>query len=120
MTFLIDLLAGFRLTRLIVADKLTAYNREWIIRDSYARRGDSQARMLIPVTATDWTARAQDDGLDAPRLAQWISCSWCAGFACAVFVVLARRLAPRAWQPVAEALAISAAVGLARTAETAL
>lgn len=120
MTLVVDALAAFRLTRLVTADKITAPTRDRIIRGAYARRGDTEARSFMPQFEVDWTARAQDDGLEAPRLAQWISCSWCAGFWCATVVVVARRVVPRVWAPAAEALALSSAVGLLRTAETAL
>jgi hypothetical protein len=114
---IVDALATARITRLIVGDMITAPARDAIIREVYAMRGDRDAR---DGTDLDWTARAHDDGLDAPKLAQWISCPWCASFAAACVVVAARRYAPRAWAPLGTALAFSQMAGLARAFESVL
>lgn len=114
---LLDALATHRLARLVTADMITAPLRNDIIRAAYAAAGDTEARRIQPLADVDWTERAHDDGEDAPKLAQWISCPWCAGFWCAAFVVIARRVAPGVWHPLAKALAFSSAAGLLRAAE---
>ena len=43
---------------------------------------------------------------EPPKLARLITCRWCAGVWIAAGVVGARSLAPRAWTPVARALAL--------------
>jgi hypothetical protein len=49
------------------------------------------------------------------ELIYMVNCPWCLGFWVSVAVLLADALAPRLWRPLATALALSAAVGLART-----
>jgi hypothetical protein len=57
----------------------------------------------------DWAEMAMADEADAPKLATLVTCRWCAGVWIAAGVVLARRVAPRQWAPVAEVLAVAAA-----------
>jgi hypothetical protein len=65
-----------------------------------------------PTTPAEALVEAEDD---PPRLATLVTCRWCAGIWIAAGVGLARSVAPRAWSPVARALALSAgAVLLAR------
>lgn len=45
-------------------------------------------------------------------VAELVQCSWCTGMWAAAAVVVARRTVPRAWGPVADALAMAAVVGL--------
>ena len=85
---------------------------------------------MIPVLVVDalaayrLTRLVTEDRITAPLRdrvpAGWASelvgCSWCVGVWAAAGVVAARRLAPRAWTPVAEVLAVAAVVGI--TAET--
>lgn len=47
-----------------------------------------------------------------PTAAYFIECPWCVGLWAAFGVVAASRVAPRAWRPVAQALAFSAVTGL--------
>ena len=49
------------------------------------------------------------------ELIYMVNCPWCLGFWVSVAVLAADTLAPRLWRPLATALALSAAVGLART-----
>ncbi len=49
---------------------------------------------------------------DLPFLGSVTSCRWCAGVWVGFGVMLARRRFPRAWAPVAEALALSAGAAL--------
>lgn len=108
---LVDALAVHRLTRLVVVDKITEPYRDRLIRALYARRGDRYID-----TPVDWTARAQDEGLDAPFLAQLVSCRACASIWCAALAVVARRTMPAVWSPLARLLALSSATILADTA----
>lgn len=112
---LIDAAACHRLARLVAADTITADLRGAFIRGEYARRGDRLAieeRRTSARTGYDWTARALHDGEDAPKLATLVVCRWCASIHLALGVVLARRLVPRAWDPLARLLAFSSVAGL--------
>lgn len=91
MTFLVDALAVFRLTRLVLQDDITAPLREKV-RHAAMRSVDSPGV--------------------AAKLNTLISCPWCVSPYCAAMVFCARRLMPRAWAPVAEVLAASAITGL--------
>jgi hypothetical protein len=84
-TALIDALASHRLIRLITADTVP------------------------PLPAMRDYVDREYDGTPVQYL---ISCTWCSGMWVGVFVLLARRFAPRLWGPVAAALAMSSAVGL--------
>lgn len=106
---IIDALATHRLARLVASDTITQPVRDRLIMYWYARRGDRQARQGLPI---DWTGRALRDGPDAPKLATLITCRWCSSIWCAFAVVIARRLSPRAWAPVARLLAFSSVAGL--------
>lgn len=113
----VDALSVHRLARLVASDLISAPTRDAIIRSRYAARGDHEARTLVPTAEVDWTRRALEDGPDAPKLAQLIVCKWCSSAWLAVGVVVARRLFPRAWPPVARALAFSSVAGLLGSAE---
>lgn len=82
MTLVVDALAAYRLTRLLTRDEITAPLRK----------------------------RLLDRGPE--RLAVALECSWCAGMWVALGVVVARRIVRKPWNVVAEALALSAVVGL--------
>lgn len=82
---LLDALATFRLTRLVVADTLLE---------------EPRARLLV---------RLETSGHH--KLAEGLSCMWCVSIWLAPAVVIARRRAPRAWDPVARTLAFSAVAG---------
>lgn len=87
----INTAAAYRLTRLLQEDDLPG------LRDV---RHDLEVR----------AATNHDD-----HVAQLYTCPWCLGFWVSVGVLLADALAPRVWRPLALALAMSAAVGHART-----
>ncbi len=89
MTFLIDVLAAFRLTRLVTEDAITEGLRERVMAEAYRKPGGVGAKVH-----------------------KLVECPWCAGFWISAGVVAARTLAPKAWQPVAVVLATSGAVGL--------
>lgn len=80
-----DTLACFRLTKLAIDDEIT---KPW--RDRILERH--------PPADT--------------KLGYWLTCPWCFSATAGAFIVLARRLAPRAWQPLAQVLAMSAMTGL--------
>lgn len=87
----VDALASYRLTRLIVEDKITDGIREKV-RHAAMRSVDS------PGTAA--------------KINTLLSCPWCVGWWVACGVVVARKVAPRIWEPVATALALSATTGI--------
>lgn len=80
---LVDMLACFRLVRLVVDDKVTDPWRQRI-----------------------WDRHPVDHGIGF-----LISCPFCTAPYVATAIVVARRLAPRAWSSVAEILALSAVAG---------
>lgn len=111
---LLDALASYRLTKLVVDDQLTAEARDAVIRWAYDR---APAKPNVPAPAVDVTAPgswadvvAEDD--DPPKLAFLVTCPWCAGMWVSLGAVAASSLAPRAWRPLRRALAMSAAAGL--------
>ena len=82
LALLVDALACYRLTRLVTRDEIT--------------------RPL----------RAHVSSSGPEKLAALLGCAWCASWWVACAVVVCRRLEPKTWSPVAEALALSAFVGL--------
>jgi hypothetical protein len=91
----VDALAVYRLTRLIVEDEVTRPPR---------------MRLL------QWFGRFEDGH-------RWIylaTCYWCVGWWCAFAVVAARKMFPRAWPLIARALAFSTTVGVLSTLTAAL
>jgi len=84
----IDSLAVYRLTRLATVDTFpaAATTRERLSR---------------------WAHRS-----GRPAVDELIHCPWCIGFWIASGVVLVRATTPRAWSPLARALALSAAAGV--------
>ncbi len=83
---LVDALASYRVTRLLVSDGIVDRQRHAVV-DRLRRRGH---RKLVELS----------------------ECPWCIGFWVACGVVAARRVIPRTWAPVAEAFAFSAVSGL--------
>lgn len=106
MIALFDLVATYRLTRLVTADDLTLPLRDRIVRAAYERAGVNTGEMYHPALF----AMAEDD--DPPKLATLVTCRWCAGVWISLGVVVARRLCPRAWPPLARALTYSAGAAL--------
>lgn len=91
-----DALAAYRLTRLVTEDTITKP-----LRDEIVDRGS---------TVPGFAGTGQP-GRGWRYAAKLVECPWCAGFWIACGVTIARRVAPRVWEPVAVALATSAAVG---------
>lgn len=104
-----DSLAAYRLTRLVTADTILDGPRNAVVRWAYRHSGVGEA--MSDDTPTPWTDLAMDDRF-APKLATLAVCRWCASWYCALFVVAARRYAPRLWDPLAQALAMSAGAAL--------
>lgn len=108
-TLLVDAVAAYRLTKLATDDVITAPIRDRLVAAAYRREEISvPPDVSVP---NDWTAYAIGDPV-APKIATLLTCRWCAGMWIGAGVVAARRLAPRAWAPVAEALAVASAAAL--------
>ncbi len=100
---LLDFLAAFRLTRLITADSILDGPRDALVKMAYGNSDEANDG--------EWADFAMADP-QAPPLAVLVTCRWCMGWWCALAVVIARRRFPRAWAPIAEALAFSAGAAL--------
>lgn len=109
----VDALATFRLTKLVIDDKLTEPLRARAIGAAYRRVGREAwyRQALNEVDGDPAQVVAQD--AEPPKLAYLLTCPWCSGMYVAVAVVAARRLVPRAWAVSGEVLALSGAAGLA-------
>lgn len=118
LELVIDCAAAYRLTKLVTDDSITQEPRDAIIRWAYRRKigpwpievdGTSTAQEAIdrrpPGTWQDVVAA----DADPPKLAELITCRWCAGMYVAAGIVAVSRLAPRTWRPLARLLALSAA-----------
>lgn len=102
-----DALAAYRLTRLATADVISEPMRRSVVGRSIGRE-----EAWSPSDTAEQVVEALED---PPKVARLVTCRWCAGVWIAGGVVLARRLAPGAWDPLARGLALSsAAVLLAR------
>ena len=107
LALLLDGLATYRLTRLATADVISEPVRKAVLRHTGTE---------LPAEQDDLTAQEIVESLkDPPRLGTLITCRWCAGIWIAAGVSIARLVVPKAWDPVARGLALSAgAVLLAR------
>lgn len=119
----LDGLATYRLTKLVVDDELTREIREGVIERAYTAAGRREQQMAGWVGSDDpgsvpgvWTEVVNNDP-DPPKIATLVTCPWCAGMWVALGVVAARRVAPRVWAPFAKALAMSATTGLLSIAD---
>jgi hypothetical protein len=112
LDFGIDALAAYRLTRLVTADIVSEPFRRsivgWLL-------GWSEEQMA---SASPTAVEAVDAEAEPPKVARLITCRWCAGVWVAFGVAGARVAAPRAWDPAAKALALSAASALIARLET--
>lgn len=132
----VDALATARLARLVTTDTFppVRWARDRILvrwpapgqpLDGDAHdRGFHGARGILP--GGGWSPTHEDfDELgkqrtvwtDGTPIGELVTCPWCASIWLAAGVVVARRLAPSIWDPIARLLALSEAAGLA--AETA-
>ena len=89
----LDALAAFRLTRLVVADSITARIRQRLA-----------GRAVVASSRAAVVAR--------PRLAEFVSCPWCVSPYLAGAVVVCQALAAGVWLYVSAVLAFSAVAGL--------
>lgn len=105
---LLDSLAAYRITRLITADTILDGPRDALVLRAYARRDGANPKEAPP---DGWADFARDNP-QAPKLATLVTCRACASVHVAALVVIARRRFPRAWSPIAEALALSAVAAL--------
>lgn len=101
----IDGLAAYRLTRLATADVISEPWRRSVV-DRLVETGPE------PAAPGETAQEVVDAMVEPPRLARLLTCRWCAGMWIAAGVVGARAAAPRAWEPVARTLALSAAATL--------
>jgi hypothetical protein len=111
----LDCCAAYRLTRLVVADKITLPFRAALIRTAYAWRDGGIGDAWHDATDEAWDMRAHDDVL-APKLATLVTCPYCVGVYVAAGVGVARRYV-RGWDPVARALTVAAAAALLKGLE---
>lgn len=117
---LLDAVAAYRLTRLATADVITRPARAYLIRKAYEHRDGLPLRGSSSLHLTprqrehsdvEWDQMPEADD-DAPKLADFVKCRWCTGVWISGLVVVARRYCPRAWDPLARLLALSAAAAL--------
>jgi len=85
LTFAVDALTTFRLTRLIVEDEIAA-----------------------PIREAVWKRYDVSDS----KIGYLLTCPWCVSFWVGAGVVAARYVAPGPWDPVARVLAMSAVTGV--------
>lgn len=105
----VDALAAYRLTRLVTADSITQGPRDAIIDAAYTLTGRYPS-MSASAEEQGWQGVAESDP-DVPKLAELVTCRWCAGMWVSLGIVaVARRY--RWWPPLAQALAMSAAAAL--------
>lgn len=83
---IVDALATHRLTKLVIDDYITEPLREKV----YEKFGEP----------------------DESKISYLVGCPWCVSWWAGVAVVTARTVAPKAWRPLAYALAFSSITGL--------
>jgi hypothetical protein len=111
LDLVVDVLAAYRLTRLVTADLIGEPFRQAVVR---------RVGVEIPPVeeGPDPTAEELVEAdPSAPRLATLVTCRWCTGVWVAAAVCAARTSAPRAWAPVGWGLALSAGAALLARAE---
>lgn len=112
----VDALAAYRLTRLASKDVILDHPRAWLIRKAYAWRDGMTSTNEAHERPSYWQMKAEDDD-DAPKLAELVTCRWCVGMWISFGTIAARHYAPVLWDPVARALALSAAAALVARVE---
>lgn len=98
MDLLVDALAAYRLTRLVVVDTFPPVQ---------AAREAIKERF----PARQWPNGHGGYHVEEHPAVELIQCPYCAGFWVAAAVVAARLLVPAAWAPLARALAMAAVAG---------
>ena len=108
MTFLIDALAVARLTRLVTKDAITSPVRDAI---------EARSVKMVAVKCISSSCSASEHQTESGDVQPWAflrdltDCGWCSSFWLAAGVVTARKVAPRAWTPIAYGLALAAVAG---------
>lgn len=126
-TLILDAVAAHRMTRLVTLDVIFAEPRAAVIRWAYTRQAEANGKSLRShlhealaavaahgpedLTPVEWEELAMSDD-NAPKVATLITCRWCASVYLAAGIVIARRFAPRFWDPVARAAALSSVSAL--------
>lgn len=108
---LIDVLAATRITRLVVEDTFPPVKA---LRDRIVANHSHERSTFQKVLDDDGTTNVVQIGhhTEYDSVAELITCPWCAGFWVCMLVVLARRVAPGLWAPLAKAFAFSMVAGL--------
>lgn len=115
----VDILAAYRITKLVTHDTITAGPRAKLIEAAYRRQARAEhttlseriGQPLRSMRPSDWDDLAIGEAECAPKVATLVTCRWCAGFYVAVAVVVARRYW-RGWDGASRALALSAGAAL--------
>lgn len=118
---LIDALAAHRLTRLVTTDVLTQRMRDGVIMYALNHHTtlDVEAEFQEAGLITDREGDPQDlvqRMSHPPKLAELVTCRWCAGMWVALGIVLVGRRLP-GWRWLSEALALSSAAALLAAVE---
>lgn len=112
----VDAIAAWRLTKLITQDEITRPIRERIIKKIYGGNLKHASNRVLG------DPRAWEDGAglselaesdpEAPKLVKLVMCPACVGVYVGFGVMVLSRLAPKAWEPVSDALAMAAVAGV--------
>lgn len=106
-----DALAAFRLTRLVTSDTITEAPRQTVVMWAFRHlpiRPTVEPGSTVVEALEDW----EGHGEPVPKLATLVTCRWCASVHVAIIAVCLRRFAPKLWDPLSKALALSAVSAL--------
>lgn len=106
LLLVINVLAAYRLTRLVLLDEAPPLPR---VRRSIERGALARWRKRHPAYGAD---DVRDAYGDQPPLVTLLSCAWCSGWWVSVAVMVAATLAGPWWSLLAVPLALSALVGI--------
>lgn len=112
LVLVVDCLATYRLTRLVVADVVTETPRLYAILAAYDRAGRELPDLDHLGGMRPTGAEIVEADEDPPKLAYLLTCPLCASVYVALAVSVARAALPRTWGRVARALALAGAAGL--------
>lgn len=128
LVLLIDLLAVYRLTRLITKDTLLQEIRWWILQRWPNEGTEFPANIVTDINKANGalanglpvfrSTKEDEDGdsiwlpLRTYKITELLECPWCASYWVAAIVVALRTFIPTPWGYVAVTLAFSALVGL--------
>jgi hypothetical protein len=102
LQLIIFVFASFRLTRLIVFDKITAFIRHPFHKEVEEIGDDGVAEVFLEM---------KGEGLRA-WIGELLSCHWCTGIWCSAFLFVAWMLWPQGAEPVIFILAIAGFAGM--------